>query len=186
MSSSTYSPIPELNRLKEFEENVYPEAFSDGFELFEYGDVSSLGSDAPTEMRDGLIPFAQANHSGSFYALWRREDRADLATVPVIFCGDEGDLYIAAGNMREFFRLLAVDDADDADDVPARDAYISWLERTFGLTPVEDPAALYDAVLLEHGRAFCDWWLTFDDEDSIIEDLLDELTDLEDAQGARG
>ena len=186
VSSSTYSPIPELNRLKEFEESVYPESFSDGFELFEYGHLSPLGPNPPTELRDRLIPFAQANHSGSFYALWKRDDRADLATVPVIFCGDEGDLYIAAGSMREFFRQLAVYDADVADDVPARDAYVSWLERTLELTPVEDPAAHYDAVLLEHGRAFCDWWLTFDDEDSIIADLLDELTDLEDSQGARG
>lgn len=186
MSYSAYSPVPELNQLKEFEVSADQVPFSDGFELFEYGRLSALGRNPPAELRDRLVPFAQADHSGSFYALWRRDDRADLATVPVIFCGDEGDLHIAAGSLREFFRLLAVDDADNADDVPARDAYVSWLERTFGLTPAEDPAALYDTTLLEHGRAFCDWWLTFDDEDSIIADLLDELTDLEESQAARG
>lgn len=97
----------------------------------------------------------------------------------MIFCGDEGDLFIAARSLRELFCLLAVDDADDPDDVPTRDAYVSWLKDTFELAPAEDPAALYHATLLEYGRAFCDWWLTFDDEDSIIADLLDELEDLE-------
>ncbi|MBL1118420.1 hypothetical protein JK364_39555 [Streptomyces sp. 110] len=179
MSNSAYSLIPELNLLKEFEERMGREPFSDGFELFEYGRVSALGRNPPAEMRDRLIPFAQANHSGSFYALWKCDDRADLATLPVIFCGDEGDLFIAARSLRELFGLLAVDDASDADDVPSRDAYVRWLKHTFELVPAEDPAALYDATLLEYGRAFCDWWLTFEDEDSIIADLLDELEDLE-------
>jgi hypothetical protein len=179
VSSSAYSPIPELNRLKEFEEPMDGEPFSDGFELFEYGNVSPLGPEPPAELRDRLIPFAQANHSGSFYALWKCDDRADLATLPVIFCGDEGELFIAARNLCELFCLLAVDDANDADAVPARDAYVSWLKHTFELAPAEDPGALYDATLLEYGRAFCDWWLTFEDEDSIIADLLDELEDLE-------
>ncbi|MFD8542406.1 hypothetical protein [Streptomyces sp. NPDC059649] len=181
MSSSAYSPIPELNRLKEFEERVEGEPFSDGFELFPYGRVASLGPNPPAEMRARLIPFAQATHSGSFYALWTCDDRADLATLPVIFCGDEGDLFIAARNVRELFRLLAADDADDPDDVPARDAYVSWLKDTFDLTPAEDPGAVYDAALSEYGRAFCDWWLTFDDEDGIIADLLEEVAEGEDS-----
>ncbi|BDM69570.1 hypothetical protein HEK616_30570 [Streptomyces nigrescens] len=181
MSTSAYSPIPELNRLKEFEEHVEGKSFSDGFELFAYGRVSALGPNPPAEMRARLIPFAQATHSGSFYALWKCDDRTDLAALPVIFCGDEGDLFIAARSLRELFRLLAVDDADDADDVPARDAYVRWLKHTFDLTPAGDPGAEYDAALSEYGRAFCDWWLTFDDEDSIISDLLEEVEDVEGA-----
>ncbi|MFD1544535.1 hypothetical protein [Nonomuraea guangzhouensis] len=94
--------------------------------------------------------------------------------MTVIFCGDEGDLYIAARDLPELFRLLAAEDEDE----PAHGAHVAWLERTFGLTPAEDPDAVYQAALVEYGRAFADWWLTFDDEDSIIADLLDELEDL--------
>ncbi|MFI6764791.1 hypothetical protein [Streptomyces sp. NPDC050355] len=177
--SSAYSPVPELNLLKELEDSLDGEAFSDGFELFEYGRVSPLGPEPPAELRDRLIPFAQATASGSFYALWKRDDEVDLATLPVIFCGDEGDLFIAARDLRELFRLLAVEDEDGDECAPARQAYVGWLKRTFGLTPAEDPDAIYRAALAEYGRAFADWWLTFDDEDSIVADLLEELEELE-------
>lgn len=52
MNSSAHSPVPELNLLKEFEERMDWEPFSDGFELFEYGNVSPLGPTPPAEMRD--------------------------------------------------------------------------------------------------------------------------------------
>lgn len=183
-----YSPIPELNRLKEFEEGMNGEPFSHGFRLFEYGDRSFLGPEPHAELRDRFIPFAQANNSGSFYALWKCDDRSDLSTLPVIFCGDEGDLFIAASGLRELFRLLAVNDADDPGAAPAQDAYVSWLGYTFDLAPAENPAGLYEKALREYGRALCDWWLTFDDEDPIIDDLLSELEDLEESveQDKRG
>ncbi|MGA5763344.1 hypothetical protein [Nonomuraea bangladeshensis] len=171
---ATFSPIPELNLLKEFEDSLHGEPYSRGFELFQYGRVSALGPEPPVEMRDKLIPFAQATASGSFYALWKHDGGKDLARLPVIFCGDEGDLYIAARDLPVLFRLLAAEDEDE----PAHGAYESGLERTFGLTPAEDPAAVYQAALIEYGRAFADWWLTFDDADSIIADLLDELEEL--------
>ncbi|MEO3874160.1 hypothetical protein ABGB18_35615 [Nonomuraea sp. B12E4] len=112
-----------------------------------------------------------ATASGSFYALWKHDSGTDLARLPVIFCGDDGELYIAARDLPELLRLLAAEDEGE----PAHGAYVAWLRRTLGLTPVEDPAAIYQAALVEYGRAFADWWLTFDDEDSIIADLLDEL-----------
>ncbi len=68
---ATFSPIPELNLLKEFEDSLDGEPYSRGFELFEYGRVSALGAEPSAEMRDHLIPFAQATASGSFYALWK-------------------------------------------------------------------------------------------------------------------
>ncbi|GHG99421.1 hypothetical protein GCM10018780_26100 [Streptomyces lanatus] len=80
---------------------------------------------------DRLIPFAYATHSGSFYALWRCDDRTDLATLPVIFFGDEGDLYVEAANLRELLRTRA-------------------LEQNFALTPLDNPDAPDD--LLDHVR----------------------------------
>ncbi|WP_336205272.1 hypothetical protein [Nonomuraea sp. LPB2021202275-12-8] len=77
-----------------------------------YGRVSVLGPEPPAETRDQLIPFAQATASGSFYALWKRDGGTDLARLPVIFCGDEGELYMAARDLLELFRLRAAEDED--------------------------------------------------------------------------
>ncbi|WP_406258418.1 hypothetical protein OIA45_01705 [Streptomyces chartreusis] len=66
-----YSPVAELNLLKEFQDGVGYENYADGFGLSEYGDMSGLvagWSDDP-EFTGRLIPFAQATGGGSFYAL---------------------------------------------------------------------------------------------------------------------
>ncbi|MEX3105965.1 MULTISPECIES: hypothetical protein [unclassified Streptomyces] len=109
--NTTYSPVPELNLLKDFQDEVGYENFADGFGLTEYGDVSGLvagWSDDP-EFTGGLIPFAQATGGGSFYALWRLDDRTDLATLPVVVFGDEGGQHVVARDLRELFRLLGFD-----------------------------------------------------------------------------
>ncbi|MES4904739.1 MULTISPECIES: hypothetical protein [unclassified Streptomyces] len=49
----------------------------------------------------GLIPFADATGSGSVYALWRCDDRADLTDLPVVFLGDEGDVCSTAQSVKE-------------------------------------------------------------------------------------
>ncbi|MFB8038719.1 hypothetical protein ACFC5Z_38615 [Streptomyces sp. NPDC056004] len=87
-----------------------------GFELFKYDKgLDRFCGDAPDAYLDRLIPFAYATHSGSYYALWRCDDRTDLATLPVVFSGDEGDLCTEACNLRELFRLLAAE-PDDPED----------------------------------------------------------------------
>lgn len=90
--SDPYSPVPELNLLKELQGRL-GDNYAGEFWLHDtYGDVSHLGSlKEVAQFRERLVPFAQANSSGSFFALWRRDDREDLATLPVVFCGDEGD-----------------------------------------------------------------------------------------------
>jgi hypothetical protein len=105
-----YSPVPELNLLKEFEDRIGPVHYSAGFELREYGGDAALDtwSEHP-EFLSRFIPFAQAGHTGSHYALWRCDDRADLAALPVVPVGDEGDLCVVARSLTELFRLLAVD-----------------------------------------------------------------------------
>jgi hypothetical protein len=108
--SEAYSPIPELNLLKEFEDRIGPVYYSEGFELRGYGADSGLHtwSEHP-EFLSRFIPFAQANHSGSDYALWRCDDRTDLAALPVVLVGDEGHLYVIARDLKELFQLLAID-----------------------------------------------------------------------------
>ena len=155
--SEAYSPIPELNLLKEFDDRIGPVYYSEGFELREYGADAGLHtwSEHP-EFLSRFIPFAQANHSGSDYALWRCDDRTDLATLPVALVGDEGHLYVIARDLRELFQLLAVDGEPLADfGFPAPEEveehseghheFLTWLNRNFGLEPPEDLDALWTA-----------------------------------------
>lgn len=165
--SEPYSPVPELNLLKEFEDRLGPVYYSEGFELCEYGGDAGLHTwSEDAEFLSRFIPFAQANGTGSHYALWRCDDRAELAASPVVFVGDEGDLYVIARDLRELFRLLAVDSEPvsegflDPDIVEEHSEghteFLAWLDRTFGLGPPEDPNALWEARK-EHDDRFRAW-----------------------------
>ncbi|MEV7095376.1 hypothetical protein AB0M80_21290 [Amycolatopsis sp. NPDC051045] len=163
--SDAYSPIHELNLLKQFEDEV-PAFNLEGFELREYNDKKAidswLDSDGPNkqEFLDRLIPFARASWSGSVYALWRCDDRADLAGLPVVLLGDEGGLSVAARDLRELFQLLAVIDEEDADeeDLDDRQAYVDWLDQNFGLAPPDDDGeVIFQAARAEYGQRFAEW-----------------------------
>jgi hypothetical protein len=172
----TYSPVPELNQLKAFQDEVGFENYAQGFGLSEYNDTSGLeaGWSKDPQFLGQLIPFAQANGTGSMYALWRLDDRDDLATLPVAVFGDEGGQHVIARNLRELLQLLGFDteisvDWDDAyfyrDDedehVDGHDAYVAWLRETLGLAPADDPDRIVDAARAEFGERFATWTRTF-------------------------
>ncbi|MEU9126391.1 hypothetical protein AB0C96_42480 [Streptomyces sp. NPDC048506] len=176
--SDAYSPIPELNLLKEFQDGLGGQFFSPGFELIEYDrGLDWFCGDAPDAYLDRLIPFAYATSSGSYYALWRCDDRTDLATLPVIFFGDEGDLWVEACDLRELFRLLAVE-PDDPEDrarlASARQKYLGWLHQNFGLTPHDGSDGAERESLTEYTRRFAVWVSEFASED-LLDDVLSAL-----------
>ncbi|MEU4692262.1 hypothetical protein [Actinoplanes sp. NPDC023714] len=167
--STAYSPVPELNLLHAFQERHGYESYSECFGLDDWNDTSGLeaGWSADPGFLAGLIPFARATGGGSFYALWRIDDRPDL---PVIVFGDEGGEHVVARNVRELFRLLTFDsepmvDHDgvvfyrDPDDEHSEhhDAFVTWLADRFGLAPADDPATLVAAAQAEFGDAFATW-----------------------------
>lgn len=169
---TSYSPVAELNQLKQFQDSVGYENFADGFGLTEYGDLSGLvagWSDDP-EFTGRLVPFAQATGGGSFYALWRLDDRTDAATLPVVVFGDEGGQHIVARDLRGLFQLLGFDseicvDWDEAfyyrdEDEPhsdRHDEYAAWLDRHFGLPVAKNPAAVIAEAQAELGQRFTNW-----------------------------
>ncbi|MFD3374134.1 MULTISPECIES: hypothetical protein [unclassified Streptomyces] len=167
-----YSPVAELNLLKDFQDRVGYENYADGFGLTEYGDISGLvagWSDDP-EFTGRLIPFAQATGGGSFYALWKLDDRADPAALPVVVFGDEGGQHVVARHVRELFQLLGFDteisvdwesayffrDEDDPHS-DGHDEYAAWLDQHFGLPVAEDPDAVLAVAQAELGQRFTDW-----------------------------
>ncbi|EID52321.1 hypothetical protein [Saccharomonospora xinjiangensis] len=197
--SGSYSPVPELNALKDFQDSLGGRSFAPGFELFTYNDeLDWFCGEAPDAYLDRLVPFAYATSSGSYYALWRCDDRTDLATLPVIFFGDEGDLRVKANDVRELLRLLAVE-PDDPDDrarlACERQRYRVWLRQNLGLTPLGDVSdasdvsnasdasdvsdvsgvsGVSDKALAEHTRRFAAWVSEFA-SDALLEHVLAAL-----------
>ncbi|MGC7101633.1 hypothetical protein ACPZ19_43755 [Amycolatopsis lurida] len=159
-------PVPELNLLQAFDDSQAG-LFAAWAGLDKFGEMDFL-ADEPELMRR-LIRFASANMSGSLYALWRVDDRADLATLPVVLLGDEGGLHLVAADLREFFRLLGAldevlgcDEEDvfvvgDEEPMPARGAYLAWLDREFGLAAPEDPFDVIEEAQAKVGQRFATW-----------------------------
>lgn len=176
--SNAYSHIPELNLLKEFDDSLGGQFFAPGFELMKYNkDLDWFCGDAPDAYLDRLIPFAYATHSGSYYALWRCDDRTDLATLPVIFFGDEGDLWVEAGNLRELFQSLALEPDDPEDRVrlaSARQRYLAWLQQNFEPTSLDNSDDVDGENLAKYTRRFAVWVSEFA-SDELLEDVLSAL-----------
>ncbi|MFD4947729.1 hypothetical protein ACFWNT_35725 [Streptomyces sp. NPDC058409] len=160
-----YSPVPELNLFKEFEDNC-SESYAQWAGMDDFGKMSFLSDDP--ELVHGLLRFASANGSGSLYALWKRDDRDDLATLPVVLLGDEGGIHIVARNLREFFQLLGALEGDlgcdwedvfeqDQEELPAQADYLAWLEEKFGLTPPDDAWDIIEAAQKELGKEWAAW-----------------------------
>ncbi|MBT2899637.1 hypothetical protein [Streptomyces sp. McG3] len=168
-----YAPIPALNLLKEFEDGV-DGFFAPGFELIAFGEDD--GGYPP--LSDRIRPFAQATGSGSTYAIWLLDDRADLATLPVLLLGDEGGVHVVARDLPELLRVLASgwspmcgwddvdyydeheaggDEEDGYDPCPRNPVFRAWLRERFGLEAAEDPNEIVRAAGAELGDAFAAW-----------------------------
>ncbi|MFW5418172.1 hypothetical protein J0910_16290 [Nocardiopsis sp. CNT-189] len=157
-----YSPVRELNLLKELDESLGNSPIADGFEMMrEYGDDSGLraGGSSDPEFLSRLIPFAQANGSGSFYALWRCDDREDLASLPVVIFGDEGGQGVAACDLRGLLLLLTEDSelAVDHDGEPyfRGPTLEEWRQELDGDEYIDTEEAL--AAILEAREDYRTW-----------------------------
>ncbi len=169
-----YSPVPELNLLRELEERADGDFVADGFETLDYGDPEQLtGWPEDPAFRSRLIPFALANGSGSVYALWRCDDREDPVDLPVVVLGDEGAVAVAAENPRGLVLLLGADSEIGVDhgyppylrgepqdeDVPRRARYRAWLQEHFGrgLPTESEVDAVLEGARDRHGESFERW-----------------------------
>ncbi|MFD5203909.1 hypothetical protein ACFWM7_28060 [Streptomyces sp. NPDC058375] len=167
------TPTPTLDLLTEFDADV-DDYYAPGFELIEFGHDDG----GYPQLSDRIRPFAQATGSGSTYAFWLRDDRADLATLPVLFLGDEGGVHVVARDLPELLRVLAsgwtpmgdwdgVDYADESepadgdeeayDPCPENPAFRAWLRDRFGLEAAEDPNEIVRAAGEELREPFTAW-----------------------------
>ena len=105
-----YAVPPELAKLFVFQQGVRTfQGYSDGFWLIE-DDKGGLKtwSEKP-EFLSRLLPFAQADGKGSFYALWAQGTAGDAGSFPVLVFGGEGGAHVVAENVNALLRIVAFD-----------------------------------------------------------------------------
>ncbi len=136
----------------------------DGLELYD-GDGNSgieAGWTNDPAALGRLFGFAQANHRGSFYALWRASEGQGVDEMPVVLFGDEGGQLIVATNAHEWIALLTTNiaptietnwDTDEDvvsfapegedDDGCAKQvaAFQQWITDQFGHEPISTAQA---------------------------------------------
>ena len=141
---------------------------SEGFEFFV--DENKIGLKTYSEAADFLdrfIEFAQADATGSTYAIWLNESPESIDECPVVVFGSEGGVHVIAQNLVEWFHLLSYDvepmvdhesvyyhkDPDDYTASDGIDAYRGWLATRLQLNPIEDPDSVVEVAKAQHQRA---------------------------------
>jgi hypothetical protein len=163
---------PELALFFEINEELGFENYSQGFGLYQ-DDKSGISSwSEDPDFLDKLMPFAQANGSGSMYVLWKNEQNKSLNELPVVVFGDEGGYHIVAKNIFELMQLLTFDQEisvdheevyfykdEDYEESESLPEYITWLKENFNLDPIED-TELTIANAQETYKADFDKWVS--------------------------
>ena len=150
-------PVPEaLLKLLEFQERVGWGSYSQAISLDVDEKLGLIhGWSKDEEFLGALYPFAQANGSGSFYALWNHGEHNDPLAWPVVVFGDEGGEWVVAQNLMELLAMSTCDeepmidygevmffrDEETSWSSQSIEEYIVWLRETFGIVPIEDPNA---------------------------------------------
>jgi hypothetical protein len=192
MPKGTWQGIRDLEALRGLQADTGKHFLAPGFELIDFGDEAGVGTwSQDPEFLGSLHTFAQANASGSHYAIWRVDDRPDPASLPAVVFGDEGGLGVVARSLPELFQQVAsgqellVDDysawfyrvADDDQSArrTADEGFLAWLADSYGLAPAENPAALIDAAVREYGELFARWMGRFVDDEDFVDEFLSDI-----------
>jgi hypothetical protein len=165
------NPVPEaLARLWDFQDDTGFESYCEGFGLIP-DDKSGLEngwSDNPAFL-EKLMPFAQANAGGSFYALWQYDDAVALDELPVVLFGDEGGEFVVAENINAFLRLLTLDTepmtyqeasyykGEDDDATEYSGEYRNWLKKHFDLDAIEEESTILAPAREKYQARFDEW-----------------------------
>lgn len=118
-----------------------------------------------------LYPIAQANSSGSTYAIWRRAGA--LGEAPIVVFGDEGGTHIVADDILGLLRILTFDvelivswdsvnyfKGEDAEPSFGAPFFATWLEEHFKLKPLgsqEEIDQLVENAQNRHAEPFQEW-----------------------------
>lgn len=167
---------PVLEKLIQFQnEQSDFESYSQGFGVL-IDDKSGIKSWSEDEaFLERLYPFAQANGSGSTYALWNDGSLLELADFPIVVFGDEGGVHVVADNLLALMQMLLFDseisvdfeevyfykDEDDYEESEGHQTYKNWLKKEFNLEPVEDPDSLIQIAQENYQEDFEQWFQNY-------------------------
>ncbi|WP_431608587.1 hypothetical protein [Chryseobacterium sp. 'Rf worker isolate 10'] len=168
------SEIPvELEKLIYFQNTISSfENYSQGFGVL-IDRKSGLKSWSDDEkFLNSMLPFAQANGSGSFYAIWNNGTDQPLHKMPVVVFGDEGGVHIVAENMVQLLHLLTFDteisvdfdevyfykDEDDYEESEDLSKYLTWMKGDYGLSQIEEPDLLIKSAQAQYKESFDQWF----------------------------
>lgn len=161
----------ELALFFEINDELGFENYSQGFGLYE-DDKSGISTWSEDEaFLDQLMPFAQANGSGSMYVLWNNEAGKSLNELPVVVFGDEGGQHVIAKNIFEFMQLLTFDneisvdheeayfykDEEDYEESENLQEYIDWLKENFNLDPIQETESIIKNAQEKYKAEFDQW-----------------------------
>ncbi|MBP4137403.1 hypothetical protein [Flavobacterium geliluteum] len=169
-----FTAIPtELEKLIYFQTNISSfENYSQGFGVL-IDDKTGLKSWSKESLFiDKLFPFAQANGSGSFYAIWNDETTKPMNEMPIVVFGDEGGVHIVAENILQLLHLITFDteisvdfeeiyfykDEDDYEESEDLDEFLKWLKGDYGLDQIQEPSAVISSAQEKHKEAFDKWF----------------------------
>ncbi|BDS12882.1 hypothetical protein [Aureispira anguillae] len=157
--------------------NAIRDDYSESFALIiddKYG--LSTWSQEP-DFLNQLIPFAQADHVGSFYAIWLNKNH-DINNAPIVVFGSEGDYHVVTRNLLELLQLISLDvepmvdddgvyyykDEENYEPSPNLRKYKKWLREYCHLSPISTNFAaerLVDNAQEYYQEIFLDWMAPF-------------------------
>ena len=172
------SPIPtELEQLIYFQTNKSAfEFYSRGFGVIvdDKGGLKSWNEDI--SFLNELLPFAEADGTGSFYAIWDDGTTKPLNEMPIVVFGDEGGVHIVAQNILQLLHLITFDteisvefddvyfykDENEYQKSKDLDAFLKWLKNDYNLDPVQDPAVIIASAQKKYKETFDKWFKQYD------------------------
>lgn len=164
----------ELTKLVEFEEGLDEmDFYAQGFEIahFKKDGLKTYSKRKP--FLNSFVEFAQADGTGSVYALWLKASVGQ----PVVVFGSEGGYHIIAKDLQSLFHILTYDTESMVDwdgvsyegegEEPSRhhDAFKAWVTETFGANDAANADAIVTAAQEELGEEFGEWMAQYHDKE---------------------
>lgn len=159
----------ELEKLIHFQNDIsYFESYSDGFGVTIDDKLGLKSWSEETDFLNRLYPFAQANGSGSFYAIWDDGTNKNMSEMPIVVFGDEGGVHVVAENFVKLLHLITFDSEisvdfeevyfykgeDDYEESEDLNEYLNWLKDNYSLDKIQEPADLISAAQEKYKEAF--------------------------------
>lgn len=162
----------ELEKLIDFQNNVSSaEFYAQGFAVTIDDKLGLKSWSEDPAFLERLHPFAQANGTGSFYAIWNDGTTKPINEMPIVVFGDEGGTHIVAEDMLQFLQLLSADteisvEFDEAyfyqdehhDESRDRKKYVQWLKNEYDIDQASDPDSIIKTAQNRYKKDFDQWF----------------------------